>query len=473
MMPGIQVKRSLTIMIACSALCVLVARPAFAAPSPTPGVTASPAPTPTTTLPPVTAPINAFPTVTGPLAKKILSEEAAVEALNQQLQAVQQSVNTQSIWTSQAFAHWQAAVVVLNQAQKATTNAATEAYENLDALGPLSKYSGDIQQLGLVAPGLLSPPIKNNGEAMNQRAAQDQERIAFNAYVTALSTQQQLQSELDKQKATFDQRSAGLTKLISDNQEAAALADAAQDSYDESIGKGLGIGASVNGMTANPKALAAISYAMKQLGDPYVWGAEGPNAYDCSGLTWASYRSAGVSIPRIARYQYHATTPVSISQLLPGDLLFFSTTSRTDWTQISHVGMYVGDGKMIEAPHTGDHVKIAPVWWSAFFGATRVVPAVGKPTTPKPTPTPAPRPTPKPSHSPTPPPSHSPSPSPSHSASPTPSTSASSSPSPSPSLSPSPSQSPSPSPSVSPAPATTNDSPDSSDSPQPSDSSSG
>src|SRR5262249_9332625 len=168
-----------------------------------------------------------------------------------------------------------------------------------------------------------------------------------------------------------------------------AVPDETQQNSDSQYCRTLPLSTNVKGQVANPKALAAVNFALSQIGDPYVFGDEGPNSYDCSGLTWRSYRIAGVTIPRVARYQYHATTPISIQQLLPGDLVFFSTTSRTDWTQISHVGMYIGGGKMIEAPHTGDHVKIAPVWWSAFFGATRVVPAVGGPkTNPTPTPTP-------------------------------------------------------------------------------------
>ena len=71
-------------------------------------------------------------------------------------------------------------------------------------------------------------------------------------------------------------------------------------------GETLNLGKNVNGQAANPKALEAVQFALKQLGKPYVFGAEGPDSYDCSGLTWASYRSVGVTIPRIADYQEHA-----------------------------------------------------------------------------------------------------------------------------------------------------------------------
>src|SRR5215475_5401553 len=147
LMPGTRVARPLAAIVACTAICVLIARPVAASPvapqepGVTPTATATPTPTdsgapnPTATLPPITAPITAFAGVKGPLAQKILKDEADVEALGQQLQALQQSVDTDAVWTTQAFARWQAAVVVLSQAQNATTDAATKAYENLYALG--------------------------------------------------------------------------------------------------------------------------------------------------------------------------------------------------------------------------------------------------------------------------------------------------------------------------------------------------
>ncbi len=100
------------------------------------------------------------------------------------------------------------------------------------------------------------------------------------------------------------------------------------------------------GGEAHPRALAAVRYALAQLGDPYVWAAEGPNAFDCSGLMWAAYRSAGADyfgLPRVSRDQYYATRhrTVAPSALLPGDLLFFASSSC--WTTIHHVGMYIGE----------------------------------------------------------------------------------------------------------------------------------
>ncbi|MCX5392666.1 NlpC/P60 family protein [Streptomyces sp. NBC_00094] len=115
----------------------------------------------------------------------------------------------------------------------------------------------------------------------------------------------------------------------------------------------------------NNRAAEAISFARSQLGKPYVWGATGPSAYDCSGLTQAAWRAAGVSLPRTTYTQINAGQRVSRSQLAPGDLVFF-------YSGISHVGLYIGGGQMIHAPRPGAPVRIAPIDEMPFAGATRV-----------------------------------------------------------------------------------------------------
>jgi cell wall-associated NlpC family hydrolase len=115
----------------------------------------------------------------------------------------------------------------------------------------------------------------------------------------------------------------------------------------------------------NARAAAAVAYAYGKLGSPYVWGATGPNAFDCSGLVQAAYRSAGISLPRTTYSQIDAGRRVSRSELLPGDLVFF-------YSGVSHVGIYVGHGQMIHAPNPSAPVRLAPIDEMPFAGATRV-----------------------------------------------------------------------------------------------------
>jgi cell wall-associated NlpC family hydrolase len=114
-----------------------------------------------------------------------------------------------------------------------------------------------------------------------------------------------------------------------------------------------------------PTTTVALAWAFSELGKAYVWGGTGPDTFDCSGLTQYSWNAAGVSIPRVAIDQYSYTLPVPLSDLRPGDLVFFGT-------DVHHVGMYIGAGLMINAPHTGSVVSITPMWWSDLLGFGRV-----------------------------------------------------------------------------------------------------
>ncbi|CAL2066898.1 Peptidase P60 [Streptomyces murinus] len=123
------------------------------------------------------------------------------------------------------------------------------------------------------------------------------------------------------------------------------------------------------------QAAGAIDFAQKKLGTPYLWGGEGTAAqdgrFDCSGLTQAAYASVGIKLPRVANDQYNAGPHPSRSQLLPGDLVFFSH-DPTDSRAIHHVGIYVGGGYMIDAPRTGAVIRFDPIDGADYFGATRV-----------------------------------------------------------------------------------------------------
>ncbi|MGY1913883.1 NlpC/P60 family protein [Blastococcus sp. SYSU DS0973] len=101
-------------------------------------------------------------------------------------------------------------------------------------------------------------------------------------------------------------------------------------------------------------AQVAVNTALAQIGDPYVWGAGGPNAFDCSGLMSYAYAAAGVTLPHSSKSQSQMGRPVSRGELQPGDLVFF-------YTPVSHVGMYIGNGRMVHASTSGQPVKVASV----------------------------------------------------------------------------------------------------------------
>ncbi|HET6165881.1 MAG TPA: C40 family peptidase [Marmoricola sp.] len=113
-------------------------------------------------------------------------------------------------------------------------------------------------------------------------------------------------------------------------------------------------------------AKAAIDFARKQLGEPYVWGAAGPDSWDCSGLTMMAWRQGGISLPHYSAAQYQQTKHITAAQLKAGDLVFWGTSPNT----IHHVALYIGNGQIIQAPHTGDVVKVSLLYATApdFFG---------------------------------------------------------------------------------------------------------
>ena len=127
--------------------------------------------------------------------------------------------------------------------------------------------------------------------------------------------------------------------------------------------------------TTTNKAKAIVDLATKQIGKPYVWGAEGPNSFDCSGLTYYVYKNAvGISLPRTSTEQSKTGTTVSRSNLQPGDLIFSSTNGTGD---VSHVGIYIGNNEMIHAPKPGDVVQKTKInnsyWENAYLWSKRYI----------------------------------------------------------------------------------------------------
>ena len=118
--------------------------------------------------------------------------------------------------------------------------------------------------------------------------------------------------------------------------------------------------------TTGGLAARVVSAAIAQQGTPYVYGGAAPGGFDCSGLVQYAFRTAGITLPRTAAAQSSIGRPVSVSQLQPGDLLFF-------YSPVDHVVMYVGNGKIAEASQPGSPVHIRPMYLSGFAGARRVI----------------------------------------------------------------------------------------------------
>ena len=191
------------------------------------------------------------------------------------------------------------------------------------------------------------------------------------------SNRDAIEAAVNAQQATLSRVKGDLAQLLAQKQaaDAAAAARRAQTELAARQASPAGTRASRGGPglsvpTGPPPpvghgASAAVSTARAQIGKPYVYGAAGPDSFDCSGLTMYAWRAGGVSLPHSSQAQYSGSTHIPVSQMQPGDLLFF-------YSDIHHVAIYSGGGMMIEAPHTGASVRETPVRFSDLVGVGRV-----------------------------------------------------------------------------------------------------
>ncbi|MFF4184565.1 NlpC/P60 family protein [Streptomyces sp. NPDC001691] len=249
-----------------------------------------------------------------------------------------------------------------------------------NALGSLAAAQ---YRSGAVAPELQlilsSDPKRYLDDAALAERAGDRTALAVAGVRKQLAELDRLHSTADgkltelrgKQSALRKQKSDIQSKITSAEALLAQLTAPERAAYDASDAAPADARASRSadaprGPIAAPssRAAAAVAFAYGALGKPYVWGATGPSSFDCSGLTQAAWRSAGVQLPRTTYTQINAGSRVPRSQLAPGDLVFF-------YSGISHVGLYIGGGQMIHAPHPGAPVRIAPIDQMPFAGAVR------------------------------------------------------------------------------------------------------
>ncbi|MGA6221156.1 NlpC/P60 family protein [Streptomyces umbrinus] len=223
--------------------------------------------------------------------------------------------------------------------QTATTEKRQEASESLETLtrtqSSLKTSKADVQRKLATARDLLSKLTTEEKARLAAIERQKQEEAQRKA------------DELARQQAADAERR---------RQEAA-------QGTGTSTGSGSASGTS-GSAASTAKADKALAFARAQVGKPYVWGASGPGSYDCSGLTQAAWKAAGVTLPRTTWDQVKAGTTVSVNSAQPGDLVFF-------YDDISHVGVYIGDGMMIHAPKPGAYVREESIYYMPIHSVVR------------------------------------------------------------------------------------------------------
>ncbi|MGY1747364.1 NlpC/P60 family protein [Blastococcus sp. SYSU D00695] len=182
-------------------------------------------------------------------------------------------------------------------------------------------------------------------------AAEQAEQAQAEADAAEAAAQQTLddlagqEDQLESDIASYQRQYAELT---------AAQQQQVQQTQAVRTGQAVAPAAVARPVAASGSAQAAVDTALAQVGDPYVWGASGPNSFDCSGLMQYAYAAAGVSLPHSSRMQSQMGTAVSRAELQPGDLLFF-------YSPVSHVAMYIGNGQMVHASTSGQPVKVVGI----------------------------------------------------------------------------------------------------------------
>jgi peptidoglycan DL-endopeptidase CwlO len=194
------------------------------------------------------------------------------------------------------------------------------------------------------------------------RLAQDR-KAEVDTFVTTRDT---LTAEHARLDAARVKQEAQAKEMAARKKQIEADLDKLYEMREEAYGSATSSGSSYSGKipSVSGKAGVAVRYAYNAIGTPYVWAAEGPNGYDCSGLTLAAWRAAGKSLPHNAAMQWDKVAHIGRGSLQPGDLVFYSG--------LGHVALYVGSGKVIHAPTFGESVKLASVDMMSPYGYGRV-----------------------------------------------------------------------------------------------------
>jgi peptidoglycan DL-endopeptidase CwlO len=323
------------------------------------------------------------PTTSQQAATLVAARAHDLEVLTEKFNEAREQLKATREAAALAAEELEAAQADLAEARDHVRAVARNAYTG-DRLGPLQAMLtsesadelldrvGTLQTIADHNNGVLGGAQEATAEADRAKAASEQLAVDAQAQVDRLTTQKQ---ELDAQIAVYQ----AVYERLSEEEQRASRAAAERHALEQAAAAQPNDAAAPRQRAARaaapaPQAAAvaggsgaaqaAVSTAMAQIGDPYVWGAGGPNAFDCSGLTQYAYAAAGISLPHSSRMQSTMGVPVSRSALQPGDLLFF-------YSPVSHVGMYIGNGQMVHASTSGSPVKISPVDYMPSFNTAR------------------------------------------------------------------------------------------------------
>ncbi|MFD5662029.1 C40 family peptidase [Streptomyces hirsutus] len=225
--------------------------------------------------------------------------------------------------------------------------------EATESLATLTESQDDLK----TAKATVQKKLSTARELMSKLTAEEKARLA---------------AAEEKKREEAVRKAAELARQQAEQQEAEEearrqqQAESGPSGTSDSSGSTSTTPSTTTGSSYAAKAEKALTFARAQIGKPYVWGATGPDSYDCSGLTQGAWKAAGVSLPRTTYDQVEAGTTVAVSQAQPGDLVFF-------YDDITHVGVYIGNGMMIHAPKPGTYVREESIFYDGESSIHSVV----------------------------------------------------------------------------------------------------
>ena len=300
------------------------------------------------------------PQTSAEVAALVAAKGHELEVVTEQFNEAREQLKAQQAAAQQAAAALEEAQAQLGRAQQAVRGVARSAYtgegmstfaammtsgsaeEFVNRMGVLQMVAGHQNELldRAAAASVTAGQARATAEQAAAAAQQTYDRVA--------AQQADLEAQIADYRAVYD-------RLTADERAAAiAAAPAAHSEHASRVERTDTEPLSTTVAAGSQAAQVVVDTALAQRGKPYVWAAEGPGSYDCSGLVLYAFAAAGIGLPHSSRMQSEMGTPVSRSQLQPGDLVFF-------YDPVSHVGIYTGNGQMVHAPTFGDVVKISGV----------------------------------------------------------------------------------------------------------------
>jgi peptidoglycan DL-endopeptidase CwlO len=298
---------------------------------------------------------------------------SATAATPQSLKATLTEANNLSNQIDNLGQEYDALKIQLTEARAESKIAAETAQRDEQLLAAGQAAVGQIAAEGYMTGG-VNPAIQllqssdpqqflNRASIILQLAQENGEKVSLYAEARAAATRARLTAL--QQTAQANKLTAAMSTKVAEIQAKENILNGSAFSQAMAIFDQTGSYPDIS-VSGDSLGVQALRFALTRIGDPYVWGGAGPDDFDCSGLVMWAYAQVGISLEHFTGDQWDEGVHISRSQLEPGDLVFF-------YPDISHVGLYVGDGMMVDAPTFGQDVQIQPVMWNVYVGAVRII----------------------------------------------------------------------------------------------------